>query len=166
MSDKTVHTPVKTDEISDYAQYVTYRISQLSAKMNVQATRLLRESCNLSPVHWRLLALIQVSAPVTSTTLVKSIAMDAGQFSRNLKILIRDGLIKSKVDSDDNRRQVLSLTRKGQARYELAAPIMKSRREALMSGIAKSDTDAFFRVLDQLDQRLATSETSKLEISV
>lgn len=148
-------TPVKTNGISEYSRYVTYRVSQLSAKMNVQATRLLREHCDLSPVHWRLLALIYVSAPVTSATLVKSIAMDAGQFSRNLKTLINEGMIKSRVDSDDNRRQVLSLTRKGLARYQKAAPIMTARRDALMVGISDSDRETFFRVLDQLDRNLS-----------
>jgi len=150
-----VSAPTNKSDIAAYAQYVTYRISQLSAKMNVQASRLLRDNCNLSPVHWRLLALVHASQPVTSSALVKSIAMDAGQFSRNLKLLIKDGLIRSRVDSNDHRRQVLSLTKKGLARFEMAAPIMKARRDALMRGISKTDRDAFFRVLDQLDKNVA-----------
>jgi len=43
------------------------------------------------------------------------------------------------------------------ARFELAAPIMKAKREALMQGISKSDRDAFFRVLDELDNNIAQS---------
>lgn len=149
----------KNDVIVAYAGYFTYRVAQLSAKLNVQASRLLRESCDLSPVQWRLLALIYVSAPVNSATLVRSIAMDAGQFSRNLKSLINNGLIKSRVDNSDHRRQVLSLTRKGIARYKLAAPIMKKRRDELMQGVSKADLDAFFRVLDHLDTKLSDTET-------
>lgn len=154
-----MNSPRKNDVIAAYGNYFTYRVAQLSAKLNVQASRLLRDSCDLSPVQWRLLALIQVSAPVNSATLVRSIAMDAGQFSRNLKLLINDGLIKSKVDSSDHRRQVLSLSKKGLARYKLAAPIMKKRRDQLMQGVSKSDREAFFRVLDHLDTKLSDTET-------
>jgi len=152
-----------SDVIADYAGYVTYRVAQLSAKLNGQAARLLRKDCNLNLVQWRLLALIYVSAPVNSATLVKSIAMDAGQFSRNLKTLISDGLIKSRVDSSDHRRQVLSLTSKGIKRYKLAAPIMKKRRDGLMQGVSKADRDAFFRVLDHLDTRLSDAEIVKTQ---
>lgn len=152
-------SPQKDNVIAAYASYFTYRVAQLSAKLNVQASRLLRESCDLSPVQWRLLALIHVSAPVNSSTLVRSIAMDAGQFSRNLKILINDGFIKSRVDSSDHRRQVLSLTSNGFKRYKLAAPIMKKRRDDLMKGVSKADREAFFRVLDHLDARLSDAES-------
>lgn len=154
MNSPVVKNRPGTDDISDYPSFVTYRVSQLSAKLNVQATRLLRDKCGLSPVHWRLLALIHASqAPVNSATLVKSIAMDAGQFSRNLKIMINEGMIKSKNDTNDNRRQVLSLTSRGLACFELVAPVMKERREALMAGVSKADSDAFFRVLDHLDAK-------------
>lgn len=158
-------SPKKNDVISAYAEYFTYRVAQLSARLNVQASRLLRDSCDLSPVQWRLLALIHVSAPVNSATLVRSIAMDAGQFSRSLKSLINDGLIKSRVDTTDHRRQVLSLTSKGIKRYKLAAPIMKKRRDALMHGVSKADRDAFFRVLDHLDSKLSDSEPLKKQKS-
>jgi len=153
-TENIVDAPVKTDQISTYTEYVTYRICQLSAKLNVQATRLLRD-CGLSVVHWRMLAVIHYSAPVTSATLVKAIAMDAGQFSRNLKSLINEGLIKSRVDKDDNRRQLLTLTSEGVARYNLAVPVMKNRRETLMSEVSNADKEAFFRVLDQLDKKLS-----------
>ena len=156
-------SPQENDGITSYASYITYRIAQLSAKLNVQASRLLREGCDLSPVQWRLLALIHVSAPVNSSTLIKSIAMDAGQFSRSLKILINGGFIKSRVDSRDHRRQVLSLTSKGIQRYKLAAPIMKKRRDDLMKGVSKSDREAFFRVLDHLDGELSDTETAPRE---
>jgi len=84
--------------------------------------------------------------------------MDAGQFSRNLKTLIQEGMIKSQIDSEDNRRQVLSLTQKGLARYEKAEPIMTARREALMVGVSDADREAFFRVLDKLDRNLSDGD--------
>jgi len=96
--------------------------------------------------------------------LVKSIAMDAGQFSRNLKIMINEGMIKSRNDTNDNRRQVLSLTSKGLTCYEMAAPMMKARREALMAGVSKKDREAFFRVLDHLDEKSSEPEIGNLAL--
>ncbi len=157
----TVKVPINDSDLnmSDsnsaeaYSQYVTYRISQLNARLTAQATRLLKSDSGLSVVRWRILALINASAPITSATLIKSIAMDAGLFSRNLKALISEGLVESTKNTDDQRQQMLTLTPAGTALFQQAAPAMNKRRERLTADIATDDLNAFFRVLGILEQR-------------
>lgn len=141
----------------EYAHYVTYRVSQLNSRMKAHATLVLREH-SLSIVQWRLIALIAGSkGPVTSTTLVNLIDMDPGQFSRNLKALIEEGLIISHKDKADNRQHTLRLSAAGRAKFNKAEPIMKKRRESLMSGISAADKVAFYRALDQLEENLKSA---------
>lgn len=140
---------------ADYADYVTYRISQLNSRMNAHGARLLREQCGLSIVRWRLIALIAGSSgPVTSSQLANTIEMDPGQFSRNLKALIEEGLINSQVDKTDNRQHVLTLSKLGRARFNKAEPVMKQRRESIMSGFSSDEKKAFFRALDKIESNL------------
>jgi len=145
----------------DYSHYVTYRVSQLNAGLNTHAARLLKEQCGLSLVQWRLLALVAGAEPVTSAQLVDAIAMDSGQFSRNLKALIQDGLIISTVDKADHRRHLLSLSKEGRGKFNSAEPVMRERREALLSGVSAADKAAFFRTLDQLERNLQPEPVSK-----
>jgi len=145
----------------DYAHYLTYRVSQLDSTMKAHATHMLREH-SLSIVQWRLIALIAGSkGPVTSTKLVNLIEMDPGQFSRTLKALIEDGLIIRLKDKADNRQHTLRLSSAGRAKFNKVEPIMKKRRESLMSGISTNDKDAFFRALDQLEANVKSKLPDK-----
>lgn len=153
----------KKNGLEVYAGFFTYRIAHLSAKLNAHASRLLRDEPISGVVHWRILALVHLSEPVNSASLVKAVTMDAGQFSRNLKQMVKAGLIDSRTDSKDNRRQILSLSPKGRTRYERIAPIMKKRRDEMIKGVSKEDREAFFRVLDHLDRRLGEQESTRLE---
>jgi len=147
---------------ADYADYVTYRISQLNSRMNAQGARLLREHCGLSVVRWRLIALLAGSSgPVTSSQLASTIEMDPGQFSRNLKALIEDGLIISQLDKTDNRQHVLTLSRQGRARFNKAEPVMKERRESIMNGLSSTDKKHFFRTLDRIENNLKAELLNK-----
>lgn len=152
---KDVVQTVNADDVDEYAQFVTYRVSQLNAKLTSEATRLLRLHCGLSIVQWRILALVCASAPITSAALVKAVAMDAGLFSRNLKSLIADGLILSHTDPNDNRQQVLRLSKRGITQYKRAQPFMKARRDRLTKGISAEDLESFFHVLDAIERNIA-----------
>lgn len=139
-------------EVVEYSRFVTYRIAQLSTKLNKQASRVLKEHGGLSLVQWRILALVHLSGPVYSATLVKSIHMDAGLFSRNLKSMIELKLIKATADKDDSRKQLLTLTSRGKKQYAKAGPAMEVRRQNLTRGMNAEDKESLFRLLDILDR--------------
>ncbi len=143
-------------EVFEYSRFVTYRIAQLSAKLNKQASQVLKTHGGLNVVQWRILALVSMSGPVYSATLVKSIGMDAGLFSRNLKSMIELKLIKATVDIDDNRKQLLTLTKRGQKQYAQAKPAMDTRRQNLTRGMSTEDKDTLFRLLSVLDHNAST----------
>jgi DNA-binding MarR family transcriptional regulator len=149
---ETAVSTVKSNEVTAYSRFITYRLSQTNAKLSAQAARLLREHSDLSVVQWRILALISAAAPITSSKLVKAVAMDAGLFSRNLKSLISDGLVLSRIDQSDHRQQVLSLSKIGIKRFNYAAPLMQERRDKLTQNISSKDLNVFFSVLDKLEK--------------
>lgn len=152
--------PNRLSEIEAYREFVTYRISQIAARMSSHAAKVLRDECGLSVVQWRILSLLGVSAPVTSSVLVKLIAMDAGLFSRNLKKMVDAGLITSKTDPLDQRQQILRLTRSGKDQFEKAAPVMSARRVMLIDNISERDRQTFFKVLNQLEDNLEKANAS------
>ena len=135
----------------EYSRFVTYRIAHLSAKLNRQASLVLKKNSGLNVVQWRILALVHLSGPVCSATLVKSIGMDAGLFSRNLKSMIELKLISASTDQTDNRKQVLKLTKAGFRLYAQASPAMEKRRQQLTRGMTRAEKDTLFRLLDILD---------------
>jgi len=78
--------------------------------------------------------------------------MDAGLFSRNMRSLVDNGLIKSSPDKKDQRQTHLSITNAGRTAYRNAMPTMQARREALLKGVTDEEKRAFFTVLDKLEE--------------
>lgn len=130
-------------------------MSQLSARLNAHAVRLLRKHGGLSLVQWRILYLLDVFGTASTTRLATFSGMDTGLISRNLRILIDAGFVKSRLEPGDLRRSNLRATKAGRKVFEKAAPHMQARREALWNGISDADKRAFLKVFDQLDKNVA-----------
>ena len=149
---KSISEPGDVAELDELKEFVTYRLSQLQSKLNTQGTHVLRKHCGLSLVQWRIIAILKLSAPTNSAALVRSVGMDAGLLSRNLKTLIRDGLVCAQTNPDDQRQQIVSLTTKGEQLYRDTFPVVRRRQQLLLENISRRDLTIFYQVLDQLDQ--------------
>jgi len=136
----------------ELSQAVTFRVSQLSAKLNSQATRLLRKHAGLSLVQWRILFLLDMFDTAYAAELSQLTGMDAGLFSRNLRNLVEVGYVATTSEPTDQRQACLRLTSAGKKAFEAAAPFMMQRRDALLEGISKTDKKVFYKVLDQIEQ--------------
>ena len=75
--------------------FVTYSLSRLQAKLNAQASAVLRSYSGLSLVQWRILVVLRVMGADSLTSICRVSDMDKGQVSRKLNRLIEDGLVIS-----------------------------------------------------------------------
>ncbi|WP_161594621.1 MarR family winged helix-turn-helix transcriptional regulator [Marimonas lutisalis] len=132
-------------------QFLTYRLSRVQAKLNAQATRLLRDTSGITLAQWRVIALIGAAGQTRLSALAREAALDKGLVSRNLKTLIGDGLVSTRTDDSDHRAQILQLTRTGQDIYERTLPIMQARQKRLRDGLSETELESFRRVLDHLE---------------
>ena len=73
---------------------LTCRISQLSARLNAQGTRVLKAEFGLSVVKWQILVLLHVAEPVNSAVLCRGLSMDADPFSRTHKTPVEEKWVK------------------------------------------------------------------------
>jgi len=62
-------------KLAQLSSFLTYRISRVHQKLNVQASRILQESVGLTLAQWRVLAFIGGAGEVTASELVKYTAM-------------------------------------------------------------------------------------------
>ncbi|MEL7524556.1 MAG: MarR family winged helix-turn-helix transcriptional regulator [Pseudomonadota bacterium] len=132
-------------------QFLTYRLSRVQAKLNTQAQRILSAAADISLIQWRIIALIGSSGDTHAGELTRRAALDKGLFSRNLKTLMKRGMVTSREDKADHRIAILSLTADGQALYQKVLPIMRARQRALRSTMTKSELDVLHRALDKLE---------------
>jgi DNA-binding MarR family transcriptional regulator len=132
-------------------QFLTYRLSRVQAKLNAQASAMLRAHAGLTLSQWRILALVGAAGQTRLSELSRIAALDKGLLSRNLKTLIADGLVRSKQDDIDHRVQHLSLSESGQALFERTLPHMRRRQRHLRSSMTANELDVLYRALDKLE---------------
>ncbi|MCR9157870.1 MAG: MarR family winged helix-turn-helix transcriptional regulator [Rhodobacteraceae bacterium] len=132
-------------------QFLTYRLSRVQAKLNAQANALLQRSAGLTLSKWRILALIGAAGQTRLSELARMAALDKGLLSRNLKIMVDEGLVKSKQDDIDHRVQHLSLTNVGQTLFEETLPKMRARQSKLRGSLNGQELETLFSALDKLE---------------
>ncbi|MDX5384628.1 MAG: MarR family winged helix-turn-helix transcriptional regulator [Rhodobacterales bacterium] len=132
-------------------QFLTYRLSRVQAKLNTQASRLLRDHAGITLTQWRILALIGVEGLRRSSDLSRHAALDKGMISRNVKSLLADGLILSEGDDSDQRAQMLCLTEKGRQLVDRTLPIMRKRQALLRGALEAGELATLYRALDKLE---------------
>ena len=106
-------------------QYVTYRLSRVQAKLNAQATHMLREASGITLSQWRIIALIGAAGETRLSMLARHSALDKGLLSRNLKALVTEGIVLTKQDQTDHRAQLLSLSPKGKEIFNAPSRLAK-----------------------------------------
>ncbi len=132
-------------------RFLTLRLSRIQAKLNAQASHILREVNGLSLVQWRILALVAASGRSTASALSQYAGIDKGLFSRALKTLVAGGLISVATDPADHRSHVISATDRGFEIFERTLPIMRARQAHLVSDMTPEQRRVLMSALDKLE---------------
>lgn len=132
-------------------QFLTYRLSRVQAKLNAQASALLRRYAGLTLVQWRVIALIGAAGETRPSDLTRTATLDKGQLSRSLKQLVEDGYVASRTDESDHRAHLLKLTAKGREVFDSTLPKMRERQRRLRAELSEQDLAALHRAFDALE---------------
>ena len=137
---------------SELLALATYRISKVHSKLNAQAAYVLRKEAGLNLVQWRILAWLNAFGPkVPSADIINKVSMDKGLFSRSLKTLVSEEFIIAEADDLDQRRQLLSLSDKGNEIYGQVITIMRKRQKHLLHDVTDTEKAALFSALEKLE---------------
>jgi DNA-binding MarR family transcriptional regulator len=135
-----------------FGQFMTYRLARVQAKLNAQATRILRDHAGLTLTQWRLLALLGGAGQATAAQLSRHAAMDKGLISRNIRALTEEGLVQVNSDPADHRAQVLTLSPRGVSLFEHTLPRMRARQDALRAYLDANEEAVLNRALEKLER--------------
>jgi len=105
---------------------------------------------DLSAQQWRVLrALIEVDDRDASE-ISERCAILLPSLSRILQNLDRRGLIRRKTCANDQRRSLISITKKGRRLAELIAPVSEQRYDEITRRFGEDNLAALYELLGQL----------------
>ena len=130
------------------------RLTPIYAASRSQTERFLKYGGGLSTVEWRVLWDLHEVGPMSIRELAKIQRTDHSKLSRALPAMRAKGYVLIERDKSDGRQTVVSMTEVGLAAYELAAPFMKRRRQALRSEFSEEEMNTFVEFVDRFENFL------------
>ena len=129
--------------ISDPVDFVACRACVCTAIRRASRTvthhydEALRDS-GLRNTQFTLLATLTQTGPLPMTRLAAFLSLERTTLTRNLKPLLRDGLVASRAEEDGRVRKI-AITAKGEAKARAAFPFWKKAQDSARTLIATLD---------------------------
>jgi DNA-binding MarR family transcriptional regulator len=113
------------------------------------------EPSGLTITQYGLLAYLMAVTETTIGALAEKLAMDPTTLTRNLRPLIRQGLVVLQPDRRDRRVRCVSLTDKGREVFMGAKPLWRAAQNQINATIGDIETSSLHAQLDHALERLA-----------
>lgn len=132
-------------------RFLTFKLNRLHAKLNAQATEVLRRHAGIGLSQWRILSLLYDAGETTPAALVSEADLDKGLCSRNLKTLVERELVISQRDPHDRRRQLIKLSCKGEELVTRTLPTMEARQAHLLDSLDQDERAKIYAIIAKLE---------------
>ncbi len=131
-------------------EFLPYRLSILSNRVSRAIARRYAKTFDLTVPEWRILAVLGRRPRLTAKDIGEATEMDKVAVSRAVSRLTAAGRITARPDPQDARRQLLSLTREGEAVHARIAPIALASEERLLAALTPRERLQLDALIDRL----------------
>ncbi len=104
----------------------------------------------LSLAEWRIMMALAAHPGATATEIADWTGLHVMNVSRSVARLVRMKRVLREIDREDRRRNLLRLTRSGEALYRRIAPSAQAREDIVRSVLSGREAASFRRMLDRL----------------
>ncbi len=108
------------------------------------------EGLGISPDQWLTMSFLFDESARNQQDIANLTGKDKTTITRALEVLIKKGLINRKVDPEDRRANIITLTTKGAKLYEKALPVYKKKKDAILKGFSKEKLQTCQKTLNEL----------------
>jgi DNA-binding MarR family transcriptional regulator len=116
-------------QFSVLAQQITEFVAQIYEKFG------------LSKMEWRVLATIGYHGEISARDICEFTHLDKMQVSRAINKLIQSELLLQQSSLEDRRKNLLSLTAKGNKLYQEIIPLVKNQEQQLLDGLTPQECE-------------------------
>lgn len=132
---------------------VADRPTWLLSRLNLRAQDLLAEGFaaeGLRGYHFRLLAAVEQYGPSSQADLGRNTGIDRSDVVAALNELVEGGLARREPDPADGRRNVVTITKRGQTVLERLDRALDDAQVALLAPLSAPERATFVRLLAKL----------------
>lgn len=139
----------------DLETFLPYRLSVLANRVSRALADVYEDRFGITPSEWRLIAILARFGPMSANGVRDRSAMDKVQVSRAVARAQTAGLVDRRIDGEDRRRSVLSLTERGRAVHDRIVPLARDLEARLLDGLDAGERALLSDLIDRLGRRAA-----------
>ena len=124
-----------------------------------------RRLLGLRQAEWGVIAQLGERAPRTLGDLAAGMGLDVTQISRSVSDLVERGLVTRSSNPLNNREVLITLSRKGDAAYEVIVDAGSRVNETLLEGLSDHERTALEALLVRFTERAERLLASEQEVS-
>jgi len=139
----------------DLQQYFPYRLARLAEQVSLAVAEVYSERFSLTRQEWRVLAALGGRAEIATKEIGPLTTLDKMQVSRAMQGLEARGIVSRKLDPDDRRERIVSLTPAGRTLYRRIVPYALEREAKLLAVLTPEEIAVLDRAMRKLSSELA-----------
>ena len=113
-----------------------------------------RPAYGISPAEWKVMAQLAAHAPMSATEAGRRTSLMPDKVTRAVDSLVAKGLVLRRLDGDDKRRVVLSLSAKGKRAYRAIDRVRYAIESEMLAALKPEEFAALHRMLEKIEFRV------------
>lgn len=131
---------------------ITYALQHIASLLTKQADQVLHEQLGIGMSQFRILRMLEAKPQVTQ----QEIAIDLGQteasISRQIKLMLHDGLLKVSRSPKDRREHITVLTQRGERLSVAADEVLNRYYQPVLVALGEKRLEQFDDALEAVHQ--------------
>jgi DNA-binding MarR family transcriptional regulator len=132
---------------------ISHRVLVLSNTLALAASRYYFDRFGVRLAEWRVIDALHAGRGITANQISQWLKTDKAWVSRSVERLIAAGHVQRRADPDHGRRQLLTLTAKGERAYAAIATAARRRNRNLLDALRPAQRPGLERTLTALQDR-------------
>ena len=138
----------------DLDNYIPAYLTWIANKMSSSASAIYRKRFGVGIVDWRIMALLAVEPWIVAGRICDVIGIDKAAVSRSVALMQQKGLVETRFQDNNQRRQYIALTLKGIELHDAMVQVAHEREEALLAGFTAAERKTAVDLLARMHARL------------
>ena len=124
------------------------RLQQISASVFAEHMKTL--GADMTSPQFAALAMLQQHRHIDQATLASLIAYDRATIGGVVDRLVSKGFVERRINPQDRRAKVLTLTAEGEAILSLLAPVVEESQTKILTGLTGAERQEFIRLASKV----------------
>lgn len=134
--------------------FLPYHLHTVSAQIMQLTTRRYAQKLGITVAEGRVLTAVHSFGPLSTRNIADRTRMDKAKITRAVKQLIARGWLDRRINPDDNRLIILTLTPAGLAMHALIVPIIRVVEDDMVAAVGESMREELMAALRKIEARL------------